>query len=167
MSECTVIAGFAGIGKTTIAKKYKNVCDLDSTNYNWDNTEYKDFTEEQLKGLHRNPNPLWPENYINEIKTKMQEYDILFVKSNPAMLKIYDKENIAYKICYPCKEALDEYIERYASRGNNIEYITHTISSYDLKVQKWNENPNEKIILKNNETLESYLLSNGYSLIAK
>ena len=167
MKECIIIAGFAGIGKTALARKYKNVCDLDSTTYNWDNTGYKDFTVEQLKGLTRKPNPLWPQNYINEIKVKMQEYDILLVKSNPGILEIYDKENIPYVICYPCKEALKEYKQRYKNRGNNTQYSEKTINSYDLKVQKWNKNPNNKIILKPNETLETYLINNGYKLIEK
>jgi len=167
MSKCIVIAGFAGIGKTTLAKKYINVCDLDSTAYNWHNTEHENFNDEQLKGLIRKPNPLWPQNYIDEIKNKMQEYDILLVKSNPDILEIYDREGIPYIICYPCKEALNEYKQRYVNRGNNAIYIEKTINSYDLKVQKWNEKPNDKIVLKLNEMLETYLLKNGYNLKEK
>ena len=167
MKKSIVIAGFPGIGKTTLARKYKNVCDLDSVAYNWDNAEYTDFSEEQIKGMTRNPNPFWPQNYIGEIKAKMQEYDILLVKSNPDILELYDKENISYMICYPCKEALEEYRQRYIKRGNSAEYIERTLGSYDLKVQKWNESLSEKIILKCNEMLETYLINNGYSLINK
>jgi len=92
VNKCTVIAGFAGIGKTTLARKYKNVYDLDGTIYEWDNSGYEDLAIEQLKGLKRNPNPLWSQNYINAIKDKMQEYDILLVKSGPDILDVYDRE---------------------------------------------------------------------------
>jgi len=167
MKKCTVIAGFAGIGKTSLAKKYINVYDLESSNFKWDNTEYKGITVEQIKGMIRNQNPLWPHNYIEEIKNKMLEYDILLVKSNPDILEIYDQENIPYIICYPCKEALEEYKQRYINRDNNAEYIEKTIGSYDLKVKKWNEKSNNKIILKQNEMLETYLINNGYDLLKK
>lgn len=167
MKKCTVIAGFAGIGKTTLANKYKNVYDLESTTYEWDNSNHKDLSDEQLKGLVRNQNPLWPGNYIDEIKEKMLEYDILFVKSHPDILEIYDKENIPYIICYPCKEALEEYKQRYMKRENSIEYIEKTIGSYDSKVKKWSENSNAKIILGCNEWLETYLIKNGYNLIER
>ena len=165
MKKCTVIAGFAGIGKTSLAKKYKNVFDLESTAYKYDNTGSECFNEEQLKGRKRGLNPLWPQNYINEIKAGMWEYDILLVKSNPDILKIYDKENISYIICYPCREALIEYKQKYIHRGNSAEWIERTINSYDSKVQQWDENPNKKIVLNRGETLEAYLINNGYVLL--
>lgn len=42
MNKPLIIAGFAGIGKTTLAKKYKNVIDLESSIYKWDNTGFED-----------------------------------------------------------------------------------------------------------------------------
>jgi len=165
MNECTIIAGFAGIGKTTVATKYKNVYDLESTRYEWDCAEYKDIAVERLKGKERIKNPLWPQNYIDEIKDKMQEYDILFVKAHPDILEVYDKENIQYVICYPCKQALGEYKRRYVERGNSAEYMERTINSYDWKVKRWSENPSNKIILGENEVLEVYLIKNGYNLV--
>ena len=34
-----IISGFGGVGKTTLAKKYKNVIDLESSNYQYIVTE--------------------------------------------------------------------------------------------------------------------------------
>ena len=44
--------------------------------------------------MNKNQNPLWPQNYIYEIKNKSLIYDILLVWVNPDVLDIYDKENI-------------------------------------------------------------------------
>jgi len=126
MRKCTIIAGFAGIGKTTVAKKYKNVYDI-----------------------------------------KMREYDILFVKSHPDILEVCDEENIPYIICYPCKEDLEVYKQRYRDRGNSPEYIEKTINSYDFKVQRWSEKSAKRIVLRHNEMLETYLLNNVYDLIER
>ena len=61
MNKPLIIAGFAGIGKTTLAKKYKNVIDLESSIYKWDNTGFEDVPVEQRKGIIRkeNPNCTW------------------------------------------------------------------------------------------------------------
>lgn len=167
MNKCLIIAGFAGIGKTTLAEKYKNVYDLESSPYKWDNTGYEDLSIEQRKGTTRKENELWPQNYLSEIKSKSLIYDILLVWVHPDVLDLYDNENIEYVICYPCKQALEEYRQRYINRGNNENYINRVIDSYDFRVKQWNEYPNEKIILNCNETLEDYLLNNNYKLIEK
>jgi len=160
--EKLVIAGFAGIGKTTVASKYSNVFDLESTTYEWDNAEYCHLPIERLKGLERISNPLWPQNYVDAIKSKMLEYDVLLVKSGPDILDVYDAANIPYVICYPCAEDLEVYRQRYILRGNSAEYAEKMFDSYNSKVQNWNNRPNPKIILNRGEMLETYLLNNGY-----
>ena len=42
-----VIAGFAGVGKTTLAKKYKNVIDLESSPYKYDYSMYDNIDYEK------------------------------------------------------------------------------------------------------------------------
>ena len=60
MKKPIIIAGFAGIGKTTLAKKYKNVIDLESSLYKYDNIGLEGIPVEQRKGTIRNPNKDWP-----------------------------------------------------------------------------------------------------------
>ena len=169
MNKCIIIAGYAGIGKTTLAKKYKNVYDIESSIYKWDNSECENIPIEQRKGTRRKQNPLWPQNYINEIQNKSRIYDILLVWIHPDILEIYDKYNISYIICYPEKEALKIYKQRFISRGNNKEYIDKVTDpkKFDIRTKQWNENPSQKIILRGNQTLEDYLIKKGCQLIEK
>lgn len=139
MNKPLIIAGFAGIGKTTLAKKYKNVIDLESSTYKWDNTGLENVPVEQRKGTLRNPNPNWPHNYIEEIKKQSLYYDIVLVWIHPDVLEIYDKNNIDYVLCYPDKSALNIYEKRYQERGNNKEYINKVINTYDYRIKQFEE----------------------------
>lgn len=49
MKKALIIAGFAGVGKTTLEVKYKNVINLESSIYKWDNTGLEDIPVEARK----------------------------------------------------------------------------------------------------------------------
>lgn len=164
MKQGIVIAGFAGIGKTTLAKKYKNVIDLESSNYRWDNSKIMDIPVEQRKGTIRNSNPNWPLNYINAIEEAIEKYDIVLVWIKPEVLEIYEKNNIPYVLCYPSKKALPEYEQRFIKRGNNKEYIRRVIDTYNERFEQFENYQADKIVLEEKETLEDYLVKNNYPL---
>lgn len=163
-----VIAGFAGIGKTTLAKKYKNVIDLESTIYKWDNTGFEHLTDEERKGLTRNQNPNWPQNYIYAIKKAQQEYDFVMVWIHPQeALPHYDANRIEYTLCFPRLEDEEIYRNRFIGRGNNENYVNKVAGSMNTRIPEFMTLPAPKIILQGNETLEDYLLNNNYNLIKK
>lgn len=164
MKRGIIIAGFAGIGKTTLANKYKNVIDLESSSYRWDNSKIMDIPVEKRKGTLRDSNPNWPENYINAIKESSEKYDIVLVWIKPEVLELYEKFSIPYIMCYPAKEALPEYEERFNKRGNNEEYIRRVIDTYDERFEQFESYHVDKIILNQKETLEDYLIKNNYKL---
>lgn len=155
-----VIAGFAGVGKTTLAKKYSNVIDIESSPYKWDYRNIDTSNLEVLKGLKtRTLNKDFPQNYIDKINEARLQYDVVLVWIHPEdILPYYDKYNIDYCLCFPSKEALIEYRDRFINRGNNLEYINKVLGDYDLRYEQFIHNPHPKIILSLGETLEDALL---------
>lgn len=167
MKKPLIIAGFAGIGKTSLAKRYKNVIDLESSIYKWDNIGLEDIPVEQRKGTKRKENLNWPNNYIEEIKKQSLNYDIILVWIKPEVLEIYDENDIDYVLCFPEKSAITIYEERYKKRGNNKEYIEKVVGTYDERFEEFRQKPVPQIILQGNETLEDYLIKNNYHLIKR
>ena len=162
-----VIAGFAGIGKTTLAKKYKNVIDVESSPYKWDYSNIDTSNLESLKGTtNRTRNINFPNNYILAIKNAQKQYDIVLVWIHPEeILPEYDKNDIDYILAFPSKEALSEYRERFITRGNNQEYIEKVLGNYDLRYQQFTSSKHKTIELLKGETLEDALIRLNYKLI--
>ena len=50
MSKGIIVAGFGAIGKTTLQQKYKDVIDMESGMYQWDNVGFEDIPYEKRKG---------------------------------------------------------------------------------------------------------------------
>lgn len=167
MSKGIVIAGFAGVGKTTLSKKYKNVIDIESSPYKWDYSGVDTSNLEKLKGINdRKENPDFPQNYIDAIKDAQTKYDIVLVWIHPEeILPYYDINNIDYYLCFPTKEALKEYENRFIGRGNNRKYIDKVLGSYDKRYQQFKSNPHKHIEISLGETLESALIKMGIDLI--
>ena len=163
-----IIAGFAGVGKTSLAKKYKNVVDLESSRYVYDYSSFSAEEYEKLKGTkNRIPNKNFPDNYIDAIRDSIQKYDVILIWLKLEMLPLYEKNDVDYIICYPSKNAFKNYIGLYRNRGNNDDWIKSVCEAYPKYVKALKDNKHQKIILKENETLETYLLRIGCKLLKK
>ena len=169
MKEWIVIAGFAGIWKTTLAKKYSNVMDVESTPYKYDYSDLEKYDTEKVKWKEwRTLNKDFPMNYIEAIKKAQKEYDIVLIRIHPEeALPNYDKYWIDYYLCFPDKDALSEYENRFRGRWNNETYISKVLWDYDLRYKQFKENSHKKIELRKWETLEDVLLKMGTPLIPK
>lgn len=79
----------------------------------------------------------------------------------------YEENNIDYTICYPSKEAFEDYRKLYVKRGNNEDWINRVCNHYYKVFSKLESLNKPKIILFKGETLEEALIKQGVKLIKK
>ena len=161
-----IISGFGGIGKSTLASKYKNVIDLESSAYQWIIDPVLGNGQNMKASLNREKNLEYPNNYIKAIKEAIMKYDVICVRyngtKNPNFLDEFD-----YVVCYPTKRAFNNhYIKRYRERGNTEEFI-EVIQRYFAICYENSKNIENKIVLRDDETLEDALIKRGVTLIPR
>jgi len=154
-----IIVGFPCIGKTTVAKKYNNIIDLESTQYHY----LTSGTVEEFKGKEYllKINPEWPDNYIREIIASNKKYDIVFVLSRDYIIEIMLSKKIDFIVALPSKGQKEIYINRAKKRGNNKDFIEGFKKRYSIWRQKLLDLKANKIILNKEEFIEDYLIKNN------
>lgn len=168
MGKGIIISAFATCGKTYLANKYKNVIDMESSNYKFDNSKLEDIPTEERKGTVRPSNPNWPQNYYDAIIEATNNYDIVLVQLKPEHFDYFDKNNIKYSIAYPNLNNFDEIRRRCVARGNNEQFIKRLGEVIEPFYKDAMNRPYEKLyILNNKETLEERLLKDNINLMLK
>lgn len=153
-----IISGFPGIGKTKLESKYESVIDLDGI-YIFDLThKQRNMNFEKLKGIDKPFNKNWPFCYIEDIKGKVLEYNIVLICQEKQLLLELDKQNIDYIIVYPQKDCIDEYMQRYKKRGNSEEYINKKRKLFYSQIDYLRQNTKKHWILEKGEYLEDRLI---------
>ena len=113
------IYAFTATGKTSVAKKYTNVIDMESTLYKY-NGQY--LEDESLKSTLREINKDWPNNYFKALLKVKDKYDYILI-SDDICNKFLIDNNLEYWWIYPKRELRGEYLARCKKRGNNKEFI--------------------------------------------
>ena len=168
MCKGIIISAFATCGKTYLGKKYKNVIDLESSNYKFDNSDLANIPSEERKGTKRKLNSNWPENYYNAIVDATNKYDIVLVQLKPEHFDYFDKHNIRYSIAYPNLNNFEEIKRRCINRNNNKDFINRLwevfVPYYEDSIKR---NYEKLYILNDDMTLEDCLLEDGIHLEIK
>lgn len=133
MKKGIVVYGFPCIGKSTLCDSKENdgrFLDLESSDYHWMFTaEQENMTAEERKGIDKQLNPEWPDNYAKAIMEKRNDYDYIFVAHEGKVQCI--NHNIPYWVIFPDYDCKDEYIERMRARGNPEEFVQKIAANYD------------------------------------
>jgi len=135
MKKKTIICGFAGVGKSYLAKNVAGVVDLESTPFKKNWTTYVD------------------------VATHMQDngYTVL-LSCHKELRQELKRRNRDYVVVIPAKKDKQNYLHRYECRGNNQAFI-------DLFTEKWDDFLDEilkeekNVIVLNNGTISDFPLS--------
>lgn len=158
-----IVSAFAGVGKTTLAKKYKgDVIDLESGDFKWLNND----GTEASKGSRRGQNPNYPVNYLEAIKKANSQYKVVLISQHEIIRKCLDAVKLDYIIVYPNKNIKEEFIQRYKDRGNNEKFI-------QLISQEWNnwidaldkDTTHKKIVLNAGQYLSDFAVELGLATV--
>ena len=132
----TIISGFPGIGKSTLAQLYpRAVRDLESSEFHWVKGPADD----------RSPNPSWPENYLESIRAldKSGMYRVVFVSSHQTIRQRMAELGIRYtNVCPQDTEAMKQmFLKRYRDRGNQEEFIQNLETHWSEYVEEMIQDP--------------------------
>ena len=155
-----LIGGFKAVGKSTLAEKYSNVIDLESSNFEYIiDEDLKKIPVEKRKGLkNRTKNPDYPVNYFKELLSYFKKNYIVLFAPKVEVVELLRINNIGYYVAWPEESMLDEIIERCKRRENNEEFISKITKVYYRDYPK----ENDKVIwLQKGQYLEDVLIERG------
>ena len=132
-----IITGYQGIGKSTLASKYDNIIDLESSCF-WKYDLY-DF---EKKGDRSRPDD-WYVYYCQMAQYLSKQGYIVFVSCHPQVrefLSISDEE--VYCAIFPDKSIKDDWLNRLKDRYENsksdkdLRAYKHALANYDNDIEK-------------------------------
>ena len=138
-SEPVVIAGFAGVGKTSAARALGE-CAIDFTaapyKYLLDGKPPAPEEREALKATYGvgDMNPEWPGNYAEKLVElyTSRRYRYILIPPEPHALRALELNSIPCVLVYPRRDLREEYLQRFTERGNGEEFI-------DVFIGRWDE----------------------------
>lgn len=154
-----IVSAFAGVGKTTLARKYnKDVIDLESGNFKW----LENDGTEASKGSRRMQNPKYPINYLEAIKKSNSKYKVVLISQHEAIRKCLDAIKLDYILVYPDKNMKEEFIDRYRQRGNSENFINLISKEWDNWIDALDCIQNhQKIVLQKGQYLSDFVFELG------
>lgn len=157
-----VIAGFAGIGKTTLGEiNPKDVIDMEIRPYKYANYK-KEYTLQQWYNMEHILNENFLPKYIKDVKDEIENgtHKIIFVWLTIDVLKCLDKENIEYIVATwnNEEEGIEEFLdELYIVRGNPLDWRKKVLRFLPVINNYAKENNIQTIMLNKNENIEMKL----------
>lgn len=156
MKKAVVLAGFPGVGKSTIFKKGHNdkvILDSDSSNFSWV-WNLGHTRRSNVRDLN------FPQNYIDHIKDNLNKADIIFVSTHTEVLDALVKNDVDFSIVYPSKDRKEEFMELYKKRGNDEGFLKTLNNNFENWIQGLIDYPipdYKKIELKSGEFISDIL----------
>ena len=165
----TIIAAFAGVGKSYVGKKYSNVIDLESTYFKWLDNSISTTTKENNKSCKiRGLNPEWPYNYVRDIMIERDSHDIVLIILGHKRLKsekifeYFDEHEIEYCVARPNITAWPIIEKRLIDNNVHPENIKQIKDNFKVFIEEFSKPKYKQIIIEDGEFLEDALIKNGF-----
>lgn len=157
-----IIAGFAGIGKTTLDRKNDNVIDMEIRNYKYADWHPDYDLHQWYREKEHTINDNWLEKYYKAIQDEIKNgtHKIIFVWINTDVLDWMKKEKIDYTMAYwnLKEEGIKDFLKKlYEKRGNSQEWTESVLNYLDVINEYAIKNKMDRIILNENENIEMKL----------
>ena len=159
-----VISGWICSGKSHLIEKFNNgeVTEIPSTYYKYLLTdEQKNAPLESIKSTKREPNPDWPQNYIDAVKDATKKYKIVLVCPGIWLLDMIVEQGVELTLAIPDAGDKEEYKRRSKQRGNNDEFIQRIEDNFEKDRAEMLASSHKKIMMKPGEYLYDALLREG------
>lgn len=134
-----IFAGWVGVGKSFYKEKYKNIIDLETSKFRWnENFENLSIREYENKkrnsnNSNKNLNPSWPQNYFEHLIQIKDKYDAVLIPIQQNIINLLIENKIDFIAVFPDISCKEEYKRRYFNRGNNENFIKHILEVWDEK----------------------------------
>ena len=143
-----IYSGFAGIGKTYVAKHAEGVVDLESSQFQWAAANRKSI--EENKGSYKEKNQEWPSNYINQIRSEERMGYTVLISAQPEILSLLHKEGLRFITVTPNKADQKAYLQRYMKRGNSIAFVQAMQANFKKYIDSLDNNEDAQYHIKLN-----------------
>ena len=160
-----IIAGFAGVGKTTFCNKHKNAIDFVAMPFKYENfnERYAECGAESVKAdydliLKTD----WRYEYYDALLKTQEEYpdEIIVIPPDRYIMRWLVAECIPFTLVYPCMEAKEEYRKRFVERGNTEDFLDVFIGEWDSWIEMMQEQEADvKIELQPNQFLSDVIIA--------
>ena len=146
----TIICGFSGIGKSTVAQKNKRILDFESSGYS--NIFENGFVVSRNKDF--------PENYIDKLEEliKTNEADYYLLSCHQEVRNELKARGLKYMIVLPYRDYKNEYIKRWLRRGSDVDFMTKMNERWEDMIISCAKDTVLKIYLDEHEYLSDILI---------
>ena len=152
-----IIAAHAGTGKTQFSKEIFDSVDFVSMPYKYylpDGILSCEEMESKKADFGLEIREEWPDNYIKAVINRYNENRYVIIPPIAPVLEALRNEQIPYIICYPERQAKDEYERRYKERGNTENFLSIFIGYWDYFLDALESDPGKHhIVMKSEEYL--------------